>query len=39
VLHFWWLVKRDLTEPALFAVVVVVLLGMRAFRRPLRSGA
>jgi len=39
VLHFWWLVKRDLTEPALFAVVVVVLLGMRVVRRPLRSGA
>ena len=31
VLHFWWLVKRDLTEPILFAVVVAVLLGIRAF--------
>jgi len=39
VLHFWWLVKRDLTEPILFAVAIAVLLGMRAYRRPLRSGA
>ena len=29
VLHFWWLVKRDVTEPALFAVVLGGLLGAR----------
>ena len=39
VLHFWWLVKRDLTEPALFAVVVVVLLGMRLRHAPIRGRA
>jgi sulfoxide reductase heme-binding subunit YedZ len=29
VVHFWWLVKRDVTEPAIYAAVLVVLLGMR----------
>jgi len=36
VLHYWWLVKRDLTEPLIFALVVAVLLAYRAFPRPLR---
>ena len=31
VLHFWWLVKRDVTEPALFALAVLALLGVRLF--------
>jgi sulfoxide reductase heme-binding subunit YedZ len=30
VIHFWWLVKRDVTEPAIYAVVVALLLGYRA---------
>lgn len=30
VVHFWWLVKRDVTEPAIYAAVVAVLLGYRA---------
>ena len=29
VLHFWWLVKRDVTEPAIFALVLAGLLGTR----------
>ncbi|MCC7548675.1 MAG: sulfoxide reductase heme-binding subunit YedZ [Burkholderiales bacterium] len=29
VTHFWWLVKKDLTEPVLFACVLVLLLGAR----------
>ncbi len=33
VVHFWWLVKRDLTEPVLFAAVLVVLLGVRLYWR------
>jgi sulfoxide reductase heme-binding subunit YedZ len=33
VLHFWWLVKRDVTEPALFALAVAALLGVRLFWR------
>jgi sulfoxide reductase heme-binding subunit YedZ len=29
VLHFWWMVKADLTEPALYAAILTVLLGYR----------
>jgi sulfoxide reductase heme-binding subunit YedZ len=29
VVHLWWLVKRDVTEPLLFALVLAVLLGIR----------
>ena len=29
VLHFWWMVKRDVTEPALYAVILAALLGYR----------
>ena len=29
VLHYWWLVKRDLTEPILFAALVALLLAAR----------
>ncbi|AKC87843.1 protein-methionine-sulfoxide reductase heme-binding subunit MsrQ [Pseudoxanthomonas suwonensis] len=32
VLHFWWLVKSDLREPALYAAILAVLLGWRAVR-------
>lgn len=31
VLHFWWLVKKDIREPLLFAVILVLLLGVRIF--------
>jgi len=30
VLHFWWMVKRDITEPAIYAVILTALLGYRA---------
>jgi methionine sulfoxide reductase heme-binding subunit len=30
VLHFWWLVKSDIREPALYAAILTVLLGWRA---------
>ena len=30
VVHFWWLVKKDIREPALFAIILFVLLGARA---------
>ena len=33
VVHFWWLVKRDVTEPLLFALVLSALLGIRLFWR------
>lgn len=29
VLHFWWMVKKDVTEPAIYATVLAVLLGYR----------
>lgn len=32
VLHFWWLVKSDLREPALYAGLVAFLLGWRVWR-------
>ena len=31
VLHFWWLVKSDVREPALYAGILAVLLGWRAW--------
>lgn len=33
VLHFWWLVKSDIREPALYAGVLAMLLGWRLWRR------
>lgn len=33
VVHFWWLVKRDISEPLLFAAVLAVLLGFRLWPR------
>lgn len=33
VLHFWWLVKKDVTEPRLFALVMGVLLAARLWWR------
>ena len=33
VLHFWWLVKIDLTEPAIYAVLLSALLGYRLWWR------
>jgi sulfoxide reductase heme-binding subunit YedZ len=33
VLHFWWLVKSDIREPALYAGIATLLLGWRAWKR------
>jgi sulfoxide reductase heme-binding subunit YedZ len=33
VLHFWWVVKTDVREPALYAGILAVLLGWRLLRR------
>lgn len=33
VLHFWWLVKSDIREPLLYAVILALLLGWRIVRR------
>lgn len=32
VLHFWWLVKSDIREPAIYAAILAVLLGWRAWK-------
>ena len=33
VLHFWWLVKSDVREPALYAGIAALLLGWRIWKR------
>ena len=40
VIHYWWLVKKDITQPAIYAAVLVVLLGLRLlFRARERAAA
>lgn len=36
VLHFWWIVKSDYREPLLYAAILAVLLGWRAWKRVRR---
>jgi sulfoxide reductase heme-binding subunit YedZ len=38
VLHYWWLVKRDLTWPVIYALILVLLLGYRVIAGR-RTGA
>lgn len=35
VIHFWWLVKKDIREPLLYAIILFVLLGIRIYYRSL----
>ena len=35
VIHFWWLVKKDIREPLLFASVLFILLGIRIYYKAL----
>lgn len=35
VVHFWWLVKADLLEPFVYALILAALLGLRAWWREL----
>ncbi len=43
VVHYWWLVKRDITWPVIYALILAVLLGYRLVRnrraRPARGQA
>lgn len=43
VVHYWWLVKKDIREPAIFAIVLAVLLGARLVyawhKRGIAAGA
>lgn len=31
--HFWWLVKQDISEPLIYAAITAILLGLRAWWR------
>ena len=31
IVHFWWLVKKDITEPVLFAIVLSLLFAVRLY--------
>lgn len=39
VVHFWWLVKRDLTRPEIMAAILVGLLGFRVIDRLVATRA
>jgi len=38
VVHFWWLVKKDIREPVVFAIVLTILLGVRLIYAKRKSG-
>ena len=38
-LHYWWLVKADVRRPLIYAAVVALLLGFRAWKARPRSAA
>jgi sulfoxide reductase heme-binding subunit YedZ len=33
VWHYWWQVKKDIREPLIYAAILAVLLGLRAWYR------
>lgn len=35
IVHYWWLVKRDITHPLIYGLILALLLGWRAWRREL----
>lgn len=39
VLHFWWLVKKDIREPLMYALVLALLLGIRLYYKKSGSRA
>ncbi len=39
VLHFFWLVKKDVTEPTLYALILSALLCARLLHRPRKASA
>lgn len=39
VLHYWWLVKRDITEPLIYALILAVLLGYRVIATARKTSA
>jgi sulfoxide reductase heme-binding subunit YedZ len=39
VVHYWWLVKKDITEPVIFAALLTLLLGARLVWRVRKSAS
>jgi sulfoxide reductase heme-binding subunit YedZ len=39
ILHFLWLVKKDITEPSLFAIIFASLISLRIFHKRIRLNA
>jgi len=37
VVHYWWLVKADITRPQIYAAIVTVLLGFRVYSRMMAA--
>jgi sulfoxide reductase heme-binding subunit YedZ len=37
IVHFWWLVKKDIREPLLYALILAALLGIRVFFKYSKS--
>ena len=37
VVHYWWLVKADISRPQTYAAIVAVLLGVRLYYRSKKS--
>jgi sulfoxide reductase heme-binding subunit YedZ len=35
VIHFWWLVKKDIREPLLYACILALLLGIRIYSKKI----
>jgi len=33
VVHYWWLVKKDLREPIIYAAIFIVLMAMRLYKK------
>jgi len=38
VVHYWWLVKKDITQPLIYAAILAILLGYRVWIRWLKTG-
>jgi sulfoxide reductase heme-binding subunit YedZ len=37
ILHFWWLVKKDIREPLIYGLVLALLLGIRLYYKKIGS--
>lgn len=33
VIHYWWMVKKDITDPLIFAIILALLFGYRVFKK------